>query len=1011
MSVRSVRKKKASPKSLNDFVSFLKNTNPFKEALVHHKILSDREAVFTVPAGGLPKWLLTALKANNVEQLFSHQVETIELVRAGNNVVLVTQTASGKSLAFNIPILESLVANSEHRALYLFPLKALEQDQLARLRSLIEAIPEDFDLSTAIYDGDTPTAARAKIRHNIPRILITNPDMLHHGIMPFHTKWETLFRNLRFIVIDELHTYRGVFGSHILQIFRRIRRLAEFYGTSLQFISTSATIENPLELVEALTGASFKLVSRNGSPQKKKHFLFFNPTASPYTDAARLFTECIDAGLKTITFTRSRKITELLFTWCVTSNPRLKKRIAAYRAGFLPQERREIEKKLFSGKLDGVISTSALEMGIDVGGLDACILVGYPGTITATWQRGGRVGREERESLIVMIAAPDALDQYFIAHPEDFFNRSCERAVVDGDNSEILRNHLVCAAAEIPIRLGENSFDTERYRNDLDILVEEKRLDRSINGKLWFPAQANPHHNVNIRSMGVPFTILNSEKKVIGSVSGRQRYAECHPGAIYLHGGTHYFIEKVDESKHLIFASAIKSDYYTIPMSDKETSILSVKQRKKVQNFIVNKGRLRITETITGYQKKRIIGQELLDEMQLNFPPMSFETVGIWIEIEEEIRQYLSFLGRHYMGSIHGIEHAALSLFPLFVLCDRNDVGGICKPLHAQVQKGAIFLYDGHSGGVGLSERAYDVIEELLTKTLELIADCPCEEGCPSCIHSPKCGAGNKPLDKLGSIITLKLLLNHEIDESLLASSSSKLPEIPQINPVFEQIGIIQPQTEVIQKKTSLPFIKKPGQILEIPKITELEKKFRIVTFDLETQRSSHEVGGWGNSHLMRVSVGVVYDSKDDGYFVYTEETIDDLIEHLKKADLVVGFNSINFDYAVLRGYSGFNFSSLPSFDICREVHHSFGKRLSLNQLAKNTLNAGKIADGLLALKWFKEGKMELIEKYCKEDVRLTRDLFRFGLVYNYLLGEEKNSTSPVKIESNWQEKLKKSLK
>ncbi|MFC1848828.1 DEAD/DEAH box helicase [candidate division CSSED10-310 bacterium] len=996
MATRKKSVKKAPPRTLKDFVHYLKVTEPFRQTLVHHHRLEESAAAYGVPEGGLPDWLEQAIRKIGITKLYIHQSRAIDLIRARKNVVLVTPTASGKSLAFNIPVLETLVQEPEARALYLFPLKALEQDQLARLNELMSGIPSHYNISADIYDGDTPKARRQKIRKKLPRILISNPDMLHHGIMPYHTQWEELFRTLRFIVIDELHTYRGVFGSHILQIFRRIRRLADFYGSHFQCIAASATIENPLELAEALMGEKFDVIEQGGAPQKTKHFLFFNPVQSPYTEAARLMAICLEAGLKTIAFTRSRKITELLYTWCLEGNPALRSRISAYRAGFLPGERREIEEKLFSGELEGVISTSALEMGIDIGGLDACLLVGYPGTITATWQRGGRVGRQDRESLIVLISGPDALDQYFMLNPNDFFERPCERAIVDGDNEEILRNHLVCAAAEVPLRKGEIYFDTDRYAPQLEKLVADGKLESSASGKQWFASKALPHRDMDIRSMGIPFTIMSPDKKVIGMVSGRQRYAECHPGAVYLHRGNQYLIEAVDESQRFIDAKKVTTDYYTMPLSEKETDILATYRQKQFANFRINQGQLRVTEIITGFQRKRMLGQELIDKVPLSFPPLIFETVGIWIEIEEEIRHFLQTCGRHYMGSLHGIEHAVLSLFPLFALCDRNDVGGVCKPHHGQIQKGVIFLYDGHAGGVGLTTRAYDVINELLSRTLILIESCPCDEGCPSCIQSPKCGSGNKPLDKKGAIVTLKLLLAHDIEAELLPASAPA-QNIPLIT-IREQVPIPLPAPPEHFAET---------QPDKIPGRTWLEEEKHVLVFDLETQKSAHEVGGWGNSHLMRISVGIIYDSALDRFLEFFEETVEDLIEHLKSAELVVGFNSIRFDYSVLRGYSGFNFKSLPSFDLCLEVQKALGRRMSLNQLAQATLQSPKTADGLQALEWFKQGQLDLITEYCRHDVTITRDIFRFGLIHQYLLGFEKKSSQIIRIPLTWAEQLR----
>lgn len=995
------------PMSLQALVRYLKRTDPYRQSLLHHQQISERPAEFGDPRGGLPSWLSQALKSHGISRLFTHQALAIDFIRQGDNLVLVTPTASGKSLAFNLPILESLHHNKDTCALYLFPLKALEQDQLTRLNELIDCIEVKHTLSAAIYDGDTPTTERARIRKKLPRILITNPDMLHHGIMPYHTKWETLFRQLRFIVIDELHTYRGVFGSHILQIFRRIRRLANFYGSEVQFIAASATIENPRELAESLVGRKFRLIDDSGAPTKKKHFLFFNPQLSPYTEAARLLSLCVKSGLKTIAFTRSRKITELLYSWCIESQPKLRDRISAYRAGFLPEERREIEGQLFSGELDGVISTSALEMGIDIGGLDACILVGYPGTITATWQRGGRVGRKDRESMIALISGHDALDQYFMLNPKDFFSRPCERAVVDADNPEILHQHLVCAAAEFPLRTGDIFFDTEKYADDLIQLVTEKKLEAGRTGKQWFAAKTMPHRDMDIRSMGISFTILAPDNKVIGNVSGRQRYAECHTGAVYLHRGKQYLIHEVDESQRIIHAVQENVDYYTQPQTEKETEILSITDTKEMAGFIINQGRLRVTERITGFQRKRMLGQELIDQVPLDFPPLTFETIGIWIEIEEELRTYLLENGRHYMGSLHGIEHAALSLFPLFALCDRNDVGGICKPHHHQVQKGVIFMYDGHSGGVGLSRRAYEVIDQLLEKTLHLIDSCNCEEGCPSCIHSPKCGSGNKPLDKGGSIRTLQLLLGKDPGDAMVIVPH-RLETDAAVNPgkVNQKF---QTHEGIIQHKGSAEMEADTPQPL--PAMTIFERKERVVVFDLETQKSALDVGGWGNAHLMRVSVGVIYDSMTDSYSTYYEERINELIDHLSQAALVIGYNSLGFDYNVLRGYSGMDFRKLPTLDLCHEIKKAAGKRYSLNDVAKATINEPKSADGLQALTWFKEGKIDLIRKYCEDDVRITRDLFRYALTYSHLFVMQnkgtKNSTLR-RISLNIGEKLSK---
>ena len=939
----------------------IKNDFDLGRQVVYHRRIPAKSAVTGKIEGGLPKQLSESLGNAGIRSLYIHQAQAVDAVRAGKNIVVTTPTASGKTMCYNIPVIEKVLNGDEGHSLYLFPIKALGQDQLKVIREL----GLGDAVSAEIFDGDTPSYRRGKIKKKPPHIIISNPDMLHLSILAYHDGWEKWFRNLKTVVVDELHTYKGVFGSHVGGVLRRLRRIAAHYSSYPQFIASSATIANPGKLAHSLTGLDFEVIGTNGAPAGERNFVFMDPVASPYTLAAKLFIKSLYNGLKTIVFTKSRIITELLYTWTIQMAPELEKKISNYRAGFLPGERREIEAKLFSGQLEGVISTSALEVGVDIGGLDVCILVGYPGTIVNTWQRGGRAGRGLDSSAIILVAGRDALDQYFMRYPKDFFERSVESAVTDTSNPYILGDHLVCAAAEIPITSDEKIFDLEAARKVLRAETINGRLIELADGSGWISAGRKPQRTVDIRSVGESYTIFNEEgDSVIGTVSGERALSEIHPGAVYLHRTRQYLVDTLDLDERNAYARPTRAAYYTKALSEKRTEILEVIKSRPTANFIVRLGRLKVTERITGFEKRKTSNQERLSTHPLEMPPRTFETVGLWWEMDDFISTRLKECGLDYMGGIHACEHAAIALFPLFAMCDRNDVGGISYPMHPQVKKGAVFIYDGYPGGVGLAERAFEVIEELLQKTLVLISNCECDVGCPSCIHSPKCGSGNVPLDKKAAIMTLEMLLDPNAITGESCGADNDIEIVPE-------------------------------------KSTRSIDNYRIITFDLETQRSAQEVGGWQNAHLMRVSVGVTWDSIDKKFEVFYENDMDALVNKLKTADLVVGFNQIRFDYKVLGAYTSEDFSALPSFDILAEIHKVLGFRLSLDRIASATLNKPKIADGLMALKWWKEGKMDKIVKYCTSDVEITRDVFEHGLKEGFLLYEKKPH-GVVKLPVEW---------
>lgn len=954
---------------LKNFIRKIKRHPDFREAFVHHHYLPPSAASYG-PKWPLPGELQAILHRQGIEKLYSHQVEALEHLQNGRHVMVATPTASGKSLIFNLAVLQEFLRRPESRALYLFPLKALEQDQLKNLRHWLQGV-ENVPLTAAIYDGDTSPYRRKQIRSRPPNILFTNPDMLHRGILAYHQSWEKLLRRLSFVILDEVHTYRGIFGSHVTQLLRRLRRISRHYGASPRFILLSATVSNPEQFAGSLVEDEVEIVRSQGTPKAGQHFVFINPETGPNFSAARLFVECIREGYRTIAFTQSRKVTELMHIWISQLSPNLQKKISSYRAGFLPAERRTIEKRLAGGDLLGVISTSALEMGIDIGYLDICLLVGYPGTIINTWQRGGRVGRSGRESLVILLAKPDALDQYFMRHPQQFFEGSFEAAVVDPDNTYVVEAHLPCAAAEQPIALEDKAFWPVELEERLRKLELAGALQRTAEGEpVWYAARRRPHLQVDIRSSGDSYTIFEKETgQAIGSVDGIRAFKECHPGAVYLHRARSFLVDRLILQKKDIVVQRTGRKYFTRVRSDKETEIIKVERSKPEGQFVVRQGQLKVTETVTGYEKRSLPGQELMGVFPLELPSQTFETVGFWVEIENALKNYVEQKGLHFMGGIHAIEHAAIGIFPLFALCDRNDIGGICYPLHPQIGKSAIFIYDGYPGGVGLAQRGFEIVSRLLEKTLRHVKSCECEEGCPSCIHSPKCGAGNKPLDKQAGLTILEGLLGL-LPLSRLAA-----------NPPPEEPGFAPGPETGSQPEESAP---------------------RVLYFDLETQKLAAEVGGWGNVHLMRVSVAVVYDSVRREFFSYRENQIDSLIAHLAEADLIVGFNVKRFDYRVLGAYSAEDLKRLPTFDILEDIYGRLGFRLGLDHLARETLNRGKTADGLQAVEWFRRGEMQKITDYCREDVRATRDLFQHGLHEGCLIYRAKPDDRRVRLLVDW---------
>jgi DEAD/DEAH box helicase domain-containing protein len=1015
-----IRKKIIEPEGdlqgVREYIQALKASKRLGGQVVFHKVFPAEKAAWSEPDKRWPPEIEHVVRAAKFHNLYRHQAQGIDVVRSGQHLVMATPTASGKTLIYNLTVLERFVKNPDSKSLYVFPLKALAQDQLQTLNRTASYM-EGRKPTAGIYDGDTSAWHRKRMREKPPNILLTNPEMLHLSFLPHHQKWQAFLSSLETVVVDEVHTYRGVMGSHMAQVFRRLRRICSYYRSDPLFIFNSATVANPSELAAQLTGFNVHAITESGSPKGRRHILFIDPLEGPAQTAILLLKAALKRGLRTIVYTQSRKLTELIAIWAGSYAGEYAGRISAYRAGFLPEERREIEHKLANGDLLAVISTSALELGIDIGDLDLCLLVGYPGTIVSTWQREGRVGRSGQDSAMVLIAGEDALDQYFMRNPEDFLRREPEMAVVNPYNTEILAKHAACAAAELPLEAGESFMVNTAVQSVVNRLESSGDLLINDIGDKWFSSRKSPHRHINLRGVGSRFNIIDSQTgDNKGEIDGFRAFKETHPGAIYLHRGDTFLVDALDLEINTVRVTETKVDYYTRVRAHKETDILEVRDEKAVWGTTVSTGKLRVTEQVTGFERWRIRSKKLINRTPLDLPPQTFETEGLWFKIPSQVQMDAESRYMHFMGGIHAVEHAAIGMFPLIVMADRNDLGGISIPLHPQLDCAAVFIYDGIPGGAGLSRQAFLRAEELLRVTLKAIQTCPCENGCPSCVHSPKCGSGNRPIDKASAAFILDKMKtsprkgvprsrsNHQMQSIPVVQSKNRdtIPHV-EMEKAAEQAGHVQ------RDRKKQPVLKgKAGGRVRKRREKRQRKQYmaqrddtktvvqsrvqamRLGVLDLETQYSAQEVGGWHRADLMKISCAVLYDSSVDDYLEFMEDGVPELVQILKKFDCIVGFNIKRFDYNVLNGYTDFDFKRLPTLDILEEVHNHLGYRLSLNHLASVTLGAEKTGDGLQALRWWKMGKVRELLDYCKEDVRLTLELYRFGCDKGYLLFKNK---------------------
>ncbi len=751
------------PGDVAEYLQSLKQSSKYGSQVVCHRTFPP-EVGDSVPfPSSIPLQLRHLLESLEISKLYRHQAQAHDHIRAGNNVLVATPTASGKSMVYNIPVIEAILQNPSARALYLFPLKALAQDQLRVLKSFESLFADDTQRKgrqlAALYDGDTSPAERQGIRKNTPNIIISNPDMLHLSFLPYHSGWAGFLRQLRFIVIDEVHSYRGVFGSHMAWVLKRLQRILKHYDADPVFIMLSATIGNPRQFGEALIGQRIQCVLKSHAPRPKRNMLFVNPHEGSITLVCQLLEAALKRGLRTIVYTGSRKMAELITLWTKQHLGNLAPRLSSYRSGFLAAERRQIEQDLNNGTLLGVISTSALELGIDIGDLDICILAGYPGSVMATWQRGGRVGRSMNESAVILVAQEDALDQYYMQNHEDFFNRPMESAILNPDNVEIVAQHLHCAAAERALHRDERALCSVATRSIIDKLTKDGILICGYGAKEWFATKKFPQRLVSLRGSGRQFRIVRKDNgEIFGEIDSGRALQECHEGAIYLHSSKTWFVEKCDIENSEILVSPFGGRYHTRPTSEKDIEVTEILQEKDFSHYGVMLGKLLVRERVTGYQKIDNRTGKTVANISLDLPEQCLETVGLWLTIPGGLETEIKKASLDFMGAIHALEHAMIGMLPLLVLCDRNDIGGLSCSCHPQTPGPVIFLYDGYPGGMGLCRDAFSRIGDLLRQTAKTVSSCACECGCPSCVHSPKCGSGNRPIDK-GACLRLLTLL------------------------------------------------------------------------------------------------------------------------------------------------------------------------------------------------------------------------------------------------------------
>jgi DEAD/DEAH box helicase domain-containing protein len=765
----------------------------FAQQVVHVEMLPARDAVHKDVAGGLHPMVQKALAQQGIMRLYSHQAEAIEQVRAGRSVVIVTATASGKTLCYNIPVVEALIADSMATMLFVYPTKALAQDQLRALGKL--QLPEGgVAFLAGTYDGDTPQNLRRRLRDG-GNVILTNPDMLHQGILPQHARWNRFFTHLKYVVIDEVHAYRGVFGSHLADVLRRLGRICRHYGSSPQFICCSATIANPKEHAERITGRPMELITKDGSPRGPKRFVLWNPppleTAargrpdqwriggdrrSPLWEAVHLMTTLVKEGVQTIAFVRTRLAAELIFKNCRDLLRPVSKRLAesvhAYRGGYLPEERREIERRLVRKEILGVASTNALELGIDIGSLDACILVGYPGTVASLWQQAGRAGRGREESVVFLIGQNAPMDQYLMTHSDYIFAQSPEQAVVDPDNPHIAVGHVKCAVHEMPLADEEVGILGPYARVILELLEEDESV-RHIQGHWYWARSEYPAAEVNLRNIAGPVYTIQDEaegEKVIGTMDEISALSQLHDHAVYLHGAETYFVKALDLEQKIAHVERRDLDYYTQSVQMSQIRIDEAEEEAEWAGALVGFGDVTVTTSIPMFKKIRFHSRDSLGYEQLELPPQELETVAMWFAPPESVVKQMLERKMIVGEALIGIANVLVEVAPFYVMCDTQDIGAVVNS--SCLKRDALFLHDRYPGGMGYARRCMAAISEIMQTIHTVIRECGCEDGCPSCVGSALPAFAMADLDsavrgripdKRAALFLLDAMIGHEV--------------------------------------------------------------------------------------------------------------------------------------------------------------------------------------------------------------------------------------------------------
>jgi DEAD/DEAH box helicase domain-containing protein len=729
------------------FILDLTRSRDYRDQVVHVRAVEPREAQYAEPATPIDERLWSLLRRRNIHRLYTHQAAAVDAILAGRDVVVVTGTASGKTLCYNLPVAQTLLNDPAARAIYVFPTKALAQDQYGTLAAWAAEADMAGVLRPAVYDGDTPAHSRTKIRTSA-NVLLTNPDMLHVGILPYHGKWHAMLRDLRFLVLDEVHTYRGIFGSHVAGVVRRLLRLCEHYGSHPRVICSSATIANPAELTGKLTGRAMELIDNDGSPRGRKYFVLWNPPMldagqagmtrrSANMEAVELLAELVRRRTQTIAFTKARVVAELVYKYAaeaLAGEGDLAQRVRPYRGGYLPGERRQIEQELFSGKLLAVATTNALELGIDVGGMDAAILVGFPGTICSTWQQAGRAGRSTQDSLVILVAYDDPVDQYLMRHPEYLFGASHEHAVIDPFNPHILAAQLSCACFEKPLTPDDERWFGPLAAKVAEICAEDGQM-RAIDGRFYWSSTELPARSTGLRMVSNDtYAIVDTAAggKVLGQVDSISAPELVYPQAIYLHEGRSYMVEQMDAQAKIASVHPVDVDYYTQAVLASSCRLGQPLQQRQHAGGELFYGPADVTWQTIAFRKVKYYTMELVGQDALDLPSQTLPTTAAWWTASEEMRQQLAHAGYNPIEALCGLRNLMLAALPSLAMCDRRDISGMVES--ANLGRPNIVIYDRYLGGLGFSQQGYELLETWLEMCGQIVRECPCEGGCPSCV-------------------------------------------------------------------------------------------------------------------------------------------------------------------------------------------------------------------------------------------------------------------------------------